>query len=80
MAYTFQATIDGKFVPLTGLRDEDMDINTMITAYKTAVTDAASEIPGKERRRKKPWFTRDVLVLCDDRRNLKKRYEADRAK
>ena len=58
-----------------------MDINTMITAYKTAVTDAASEILGKERRRKKTWFTRDVLVLCDDRRNFKKkRYELDRAK
>ena len=41
--------------PLIGLSDEDMDMDTMITTYNTAVTDAASEILGKERRRKKPW-------------------------
>ena len=68
MACTFQATIGGKFASLIGLRDEDMDINTMITTYNTVVTDAASEILGKERRRKKPWVTRDVLDLCDERR------------
>ena len=77
VACTFQATRDGKFAPLIGLRDEDMDIDTMITTSKTAVTDTASEILGKERRRKKPWVTKDVLDLCDERRNLKKkRYEA----
>ena len=36
-------------------------MDTMITTYNTAVTDAASEILGKERRRKKPWVTKDVL-------------------
>ena len=45
------------------------------------MTDAASEILGKEDRRKKPWVTKDVLDLCDERRDLKKmRYEAERAK
>ena len=74
---TFQATIGGKFAPLIGLSDEDMDMDTMITTYNTAVTDAASEILGKERRRKKPWVTKDVLDLCDERSDLKKkRYEA----
>ena len=30
---------------------------------------------------KKPWVTRDVLDLCDEMRNLKKkRYEAEGAK
>ena len=44
-------------------------------------TNAASEILGKERRRKKPWVTKDVLDLCDERRDLKKkRYEAEGAK
>ena len=58
-----------------------MDIGTMITTYNTAVTDAVSEILGKERRRKKPWVTIDVLDLCDERRDLKKkRYEAEGAK
>ena len=68
VACTFQATICGKFTPLIGLRDEDMDINTMITTYNTAVTDAASEIVGNEYRRKMPWVTRDVLDLFDERR------------
>ena len=58
-----------------------MDRDTMITTYNTAVTDAASEILGKEYRRKKPWVTKDVLDLCDERRDLKKkRCEAEGAK
>ena len=48
VACTFQATIGGKFAPLIGLSDEDMGMDTMITTYNTAVTDAASEILGKE--------------------------------
>ena len=71
VACTFQATIGGKFAPL---------IDTMITTYNTEVTDAASKILEKERRRKKPWVTKDVLDLCDERRDLtKKRYEAEGA-
>ena len=31
VACTFQATIGGKFAPLIGLRDDDMDIGTTIT-------------------------------------------------
>ena len=78
MACTFQATIGGKFAPLTGLSDEDMDMDTMISTYNTAVTDAASEILGKVRSKKKPWVTKDVIDLCDERRDLKKkRYEAE---
>ena len=81
VACTFQATIGGKFAPFIGLSDEDMDIDTMITTYNTAVTDAASEILGKERRRKKPWVTKDILDLCDERIDLKKkRYETEGAK
>ena len=81
VACTLQATIGRKFAPLIGPGDEDMDMDTMITTYNTAVTDAASEIPGKERRRKKTWVSKDVLDLCDERRDLKeKRYEAERAK
>ena len=51
----------------------------MITTYNTAVTDD-SEILGKERRRKN-MGTKDVLDLCDERRDLKKkRFEAEGAK
>ena len=70
VACTFQTTIGGKFAPLIGLSDEDMEIDTMITTYNTAVTDAGSEILGKERRRIKPWVTKDVLDLCDERRDF----------
>ena len=70
MACTLQAMMGGKFAPVIGLVDEEMDINT-------PVTDAASEILGKEHRRKKPWIIKDVLDLCEERRNLKKRYEAE---
>ena len=81
VACTFQATTGGKFAPLIALSDENKDMDTMITTYNTAVTDAASEILGKERRRKKPCVTKDVLDLCDERRDLKKkRYDAEGAK
>ena len=81
MTCAFQAAVGGKFAPLFGMRDEDMGIDTIITTYNTAWTDAASEILGKERRRKKPWITKDVLDLCNERRNVKKRRcEAEGAK
>ncbi|MEW8543130.1 MAG: hypothetical protein AB2693_06305, partial [Candidatus Thiodiazotropha sp.] len=55
-----------------------MDLDSMITVYNTAVTDTASEILGKERHKEKPWVTRDILDLCDQRRELtEKRYEAE---
>ena len=71
VACTFLATIDGEFAPLIGLRDEDMDIDTMVTTYNIAVTDVAREILEKKRRRKNPWVTKDVL--CDERRDLKQK-------
>ena len=81
MACTFQATIGGKLAPLTGLRDEDIGLDTMITTYNTVVTEAASAILRKERRRKKPWVTKDVLDLCDEEKDSKKkRYKAEGAK
>ena len=80
MAGTVQATIGGKFAPPINMRDDDINIDSMITTYNTAVTDTASEIIGKECRRIKPWVTRDVLDLCDEARGLKKgRYEEEGA-
>ncbi|MEW8546447.1 MAG: hypothetical protein AB2693_23260 [Candidatus Thiodiazotropha sp.] len=71
VAHSFQATLGGKFSPLIGLRHDDMDIDSMITTYNIAMTDAASEILRKERHRKNPWVTRDVLDLYDEMRELK---------
>ena len=81
MACIFQATIGGKFAPIIGMSDGDMDIDTMITTYNRTVTDAASEILGKERHRKRPLVIKDILDLFDERRDLKKkRYEVEGAK
>ena len=44
VAFTFQAIVGGKVAPLIGLRDGNMDNNTMITTYNTSVTNEASEI------------------------------------
>ena len=44
----------------TGLRNEDVNTNTKITTNNTTVTGAAIKILRNERRRQKPWITRDV--------------------
>ena len=76
MAGTIQATTGGKFSPPINLRDNVIGIESIITTYIIAVTATASEILGKDRHRKKPWMTRDIFDLCDERRDLeKKRYE-----
>ena len=42
------------------------------------MTETASEILGKHRKKKKPWITAKILDLCDKRRELrKKRYEPE---
>ena len=64
VASTVKATIGGKFAPLINLRDDDIDIDSMINIYNTVVTAKASEILGKECRRKKPWLTRNFPTRC----------------
>lgn len=56
VACAFQVIVGGKFALL---KDDDMDIETMITTPVTASTKAASEILGKRLCRKKPWITKD---------------------
>ena len=53
------------------LRDDGIDLVSMITTYNTAVTDTANL--GRYVVEKKLWVTRDVPDLCDERRDLKKR-------
>ena len=48
---TFQAMIGGRFAPLTIMSNEDTDIDSMITTFNTAVTETASEILGKHRKK-----------------------------
>ena len=76
---TFQAMIGGRFAPLTIMSNEDTDIDSMITTFKTAVTKTAIEILGKHRQKiKKTWITAEILDLCNKGRELrKKRFEPE---
>ena len=65
--------LGGRFAPLATLVDEDADLNSMITHFIKAVTDTAAELLGKQRRNRKPWVTHEILDLCDQRRDLKKK-------
>ena len=59
--------------PLVIMSNEDIDIESMITTFITAVTKTASEILGKHRQKKKPWVTAEILELCNNRRELIKK-------
>ena len=67
----FQATIGGRFAPLAMLVDEDADLDSMVTHFNKAVTDTAAELLGKQRWKRKPWVTPEILDLCDQRWDLK---------
>ena len=69
--------IGGKFAALTILDADGTDMETLINTFNTAVTNAASEILGKQRPVKKPRVTADLLDLCDKRRELKKKKKKD---
>ena len=46
---TFQVMTGGKFVLLNVINNEDVGMDSMITTFNRAVTEAASEILGKHR-------------------------------
>ena len=69
----FQATIGGKFAPLATLVDEDADLDSMFDYFNKAVSDTAAELLGEQRRKRKPWVTPEIIDLCDQRRDLKKK-------
>ena len=48
-------------------------MDSMVTHFNKAVTDTAAELLGKQRRKRKPWVTSEILDLCDQRRDLKKK-------
>ena len=69
----FQATIGGRFAPLATLVNENADLDSMVTHFNKAVSDTAAELLGKQRRKREPWVTPEILDLCDQRRDLKKK-------
>ena len=77
---TFQPMIGGTFAPLTIMNNEDIDLDSMIITFNTALTETASEVLGKHRQKKKLWVTAEILDLCDRRRELrKKQFEPERS-
>ena len=75
---TFKAVIGRKFAPFTIMYNEDTDMDSTITTFKTAVTETATEILSKHRQKQNPWITAEILDLCDKRRELrKKRFEPE---
>ena len=69
----FQARIGGRFAPLEALDENNMDLDSVVNTFNAALLETAEELLGKHQRPKKPWVTDDILVLCDRRRELKKR-------
>ena len=66
----FQATIGGRFASLATLVDVYADL---VTHFNKAITDTAAELLSKQRRKRKPWVTSEIVDLCDQRRDLKKK-------
>ena len=58
---TYQAMISEKFAPLTIMDNEDIDLDSMITTFNTAVTETASEITI---RRKNPGSLQKFLIYA----------------
>ena len=73
MTSAFQASIGGLFAPLAMLVDADADLDSMVTNFNKAVTDTAAKLLGKQHRKRKPSITHEILDLCDQRRDLKKK-------
>jgi len=69
IAESFQATIRGKFAPLLALEE---DAETMTISFNAVMTETASILLGKHRRKTQPWVTDEILNMCDKRRDLKK--------
>ena len=51
---SFKAMVGGKFAPLVFLHKNETDIDSIINAFNTAVTETAEEVLGKKRAIKNP--------------------------
>ena len=56
--------IGGKFAPLTIISNEDINRDSMITTFNTAVTETASEILGKHRQKRKKTESLQKFLIC----------------
>ena len=58
--------IAGRFAPLTIMRNEDTDIDSMITTFNTVVTETASEILGTLSEEEKTVFLQKFLICATE--------------
>ena len=65
----FQAKLGGRFAALTLLDD---DINNLTNNFNEAIHEVAEEVLGRQRKKRQPWVTNEILDLCDKKRDLKK--------
>ncbi|MGL4418375.1 MAG: reverse transcriptase domain-containing protein [Plesiomonas shigelloides] len=70
----FQAQVGGRFAALVTL---DCDVDTLAGTVKEVLTSTAEKVLGKQRKRKQPWVTDDILDLCDKRRTWKRKKDQD---
>ena len=59
----FQAVIGGRFALLATIVEEDADLDSMVIHFIKAVTDTATELLGKQHRKRKPWVSPEILDL-----------------
>ena len=60
------------------MSSKDTDTESMNNTLNTAVTETASELPGKHRQKKKKPRSLQKYLICDKRRELrKKRFEPE---
>ena len=70
IATHFKATIGGRFAALNFL---EPDYNNLVNLIGTAMCDTAKEVLGKPKIKRQPWVPDNVVKLCDQRRELKKK-------
>jgi len=64
---TFKIQIGGKFALLL----EMTEIQEVSDLFTEGMNEVALEVLGKERKKKQPWMTNEILDRCDERRQLK---------
>ena len=64
--------IGGKFATLLVV-GEERDMDQTMETFKSAVLEAANQVIDKHQMKKKPWVTTEILDMCDQRRELKRK-------
>ena len=77
--YAFK--IGGRFGPLLDLPDTDLDVEGMWEEIKSSIGDTSQKILGnKKPKPQKPWLSSEVLLLCDERGQLKQEKDSNTTK